>query len=524
MVPIGCNIQVHLLAGIWRTPAKFNMPNNDNTGRKQLSRNVLTSWLSHSVFVVFGFIMPRLIDEKLGQESLGVWDFGWAIVSYLSVTMVGVGSSVNRYVANYRASGETDKLSRTMSSVVAVQVAIALLVLSLTLFLAWLVPFKMSANLGDLSPVAGNVVLWLGLSLVVQMAFDSCRGVLTGVHRWSAYNALNAGSYALSSLLMIGVLMDGHGLEGMALAFLGVTILTELTRWRMAKKACPSIIYRLSFVNVDDTRRVFAFGIKNIAIYLPRLIVRQTVNVFVVTHMGPAMLAILVRPQALVAHVQTLINKFSFVLTPAAGSLQGGGQSDELREFAITSMRTGWMLSVLPIAYLFALGDKVVDLWMGDGYGHWGLMAILSAGSVLPMASSAALTILSGMNEHGRVVKLSFLLSFISLALVLPAIFIYGWTLEIAALVIVIPINFGVGIVAVAIACTVLKISARDYVVRVIAKPMAVAVFCLLGLYFVRTFGPQSPLQVLLLGATVQLTIVLTTLWAEIRAVLRSLR
>jgi O-antigen/teichoic acid export membrane protein len=500
------------------------MPKTDSTGRKQLSRNVLTSWLSHSVFIVFGFVMPRMIDHTLGQEALGVWDFGWAVVSYLSVTMVGIGSSVNRYVANYRAAGETDNLSRTMSSVVAVQLVIALFVSAATLVIAYLVPVKLHSSLGDLSSVAGKVVLYLGLSLAVQMAFDSCRGVLTGVHRWTAYNTLNAVGYSVSSLLMIGVLVSGHGLEGMAISFLVVTILTELIRWFLARRAYPTIVYRLSFVNLPDIKKVFVFGVKNVALFLPRLIVRQTVNIFVVTHMGPAMLAILARPQALISHVQTLINKFSFVLTPTAGSLQGGGQASELREFAISSMRTSWILTVLPTSFLFVLGDKLVDLWMGDGYGHWGIMAILSAGSVLPMAASAALTLLSGLNEHGRVVKLSLLLSLLTLALVVPMVYVFGWTLEIAAFITIIPLNFGVGIVAVVVGCLVLKISAKDYVTKVLAKPVSVAVICVLALFSVRTFGPEAAWQVLLLGATVQLGVVLATLWPDIRTLLASLR
>jgi O-antigen/teichoic acid export membrane protein len=240
--------------------------------------------------------------------------------------------------------------------------------------------------------------------------------------------------------------------------------------------------------------------------------------------MGPAMLAILTRPQALLMHLQTMINKFSFVLTPTAGSLQGSGQTQELREFGIASMHAGWILAVLPSSYLFVLGDKVIDLWMGDGYGHWRLMAILAAGSVIPMASSSAITILSGLNLHGRLAKLSTLFTLISLVLMIPIVYFYGWTLETAALITVVPISLGAGILAVVIGCGVLKISARDYFVRVVAKPIAVGALCVLSLFLVRIYAPGPTWRVLLLGALVQVAVMVPTLWVEIRAVQHSLK
>ena len=68
------------------------MSKEDLTGRSRLIRNVGASYVSHFVFMAFGFIMPRLIDGYAGQTALGVWDFGWAFVSYLGLAMLGIPS------------------------------------------------------------------------------------------------------------------------------------------------------------------------------------------------------------------------------------------------------------------------------------------------------------------------------------------------------------------------------------------------------------------------------------------------
>jgi hypothetical protein len=41
-------------------------PKKDLTGRSRLVSNVLITWAGQMVFFVSGFIMPRLIDHKLG--------------------------------------------------------------------------------------------------------------------------------------------------------------------------------------------------------------------------------------------------------------------------------------------------------------------------------------------------------------------------------------------------------------------------------------------------------------------------
>lgn len=114
------------------------------SGRDRLPRNVLWSWLGHGVFIIFGFIVPRLIDQTLGREALGVWDFGWALVSYFALVQAGVVSSVNRYVSRYRATGDQQGINRAVSSVAVVLALMAGVIVVLTAGATALVPRLMA--------------------------------------------------------------------------------------------------------------------------------------------------------------------------------------------------------------------------------------------------------------------------------------------------------------------------------------------------------------------------------------------
>lgn len=479
----------------------------DITGRRQLGRNVLSSWLSYLAFVVFGFIMPRAIDGAVGQAALGVWDLSWTFVSYLSLAMIGIGSSVNRYVARYRASGDVLALCRVTSSVIAIQILIAGCVLLLTVAIAIVVPRLFGEQLGDEAVTARWVVLLLGSALSVQMAFDAYRGILTGCHRWGIYNALNAGSYSIAASGMLIVLASGGGLKEIAAVHLAITVITELVRVRLAKHVCPEINFKLRYINRADIKKVVNFGVHSILLGLPRIITIQTVNIIVVAQLGPGALAVLARPLALVAHISTLVSKFSGVLTPTVSSLQGGGQKDELKTFAITAMRVGWIITVLPLTFLMVLGDRVIDLWMGPGYVNWKVMVILAAGSLLPVSQSALIRILVGLNEHGRVAKIGVGLAAVTLVIGLALATISGWDLVVAAFVVVIPLNVGTGLVALVLGCRQFDISFSSYWSTVLKDPFVLLVLSLGVLLAIRVLGPENLVFSLCAGLLAQMLI-----------------
>ena len=155
----------------------------DLTGREHMTRNVLASWAGHFVFIVAGFIMPRMIDRRLGHELLGVWDFAWSMVAYFSLVQAGIGSSVNRYVAKYRAVGDTDGVNRAVSSVWCFHMVAGTVILVLTVALSLFLPSLFGGRLGGNVVTAQWVVFLLGTSMGLRVSVAAFSGVVSGCHR-----------------------------------------------------------------------------------------------------------------------------------------------------------------------------------------------------------------------------------------------------------------------------------------------------------------------------------------------------
>ena len=135
-------------------------PGEDLTGRDRMAWNVAASWAGHMVFVIAGFVMPRFLDRHLGQEALGIWDFGWSLVSYFGLTQAGIGSSVDRYVARFRSVGNTGALNCAVSSVMCIQIVSGMIAVLLTLTVAWALPVLFPQRLGGQLRSAWAAASW----------------------------------------------------------------------------------------------------------------------------------------------------------------------------------------------------------------------------------------------------------------------------------------------------------------------------------------------------------------------------
>ena len=445
----------------------------DRSGRDRLVLNVGASWAGHAVFIAAGLLMPRLLDRDLGQEFLGVWDFAWSVVGYLGLIQIGVGSSINRFVARHRSQGDVDELSRTVSSAIVVQATMAVCALVATGLACWLV-VRSVGIVGDEAGTARWVLLLLGSAFAVQLATDTFRGVITGCHRWDVHNALNAGFYLLAVCGMALALFVGGSLVAVAAVYASGMVLTEVARVIVARRVCPELRLDVCKVSWARARQLLVFGSKMAVADASSLVLIQTNAMSIAAFLGPAALATFARSQAIRRHLDTVLNKLAFVLVPAAGALEASNRKSDLRELFVTSTRLSAALTATAVVTLACAGDVLLRLWMGARYSDHTVLAIIALGSLLPLSQRPSIQILVGLNMHGRVAVATAVCTAVTLVIGWHAPVRYG--LVGAAFVLVGPTTIAEGIVVPILACRQLGIALKDYVVRVVGPPF----FCVL--------------------------------------------
>ncbi|MBL3527277.1 MAG: transporter [gamma proteobacterium endosymbiont of Lamellibrachia anaximandri] len=478
-----------------------NEKKEDVSGRDRMIWNVITSWAGYLVFIVAGFVMPRMIDNNIGQEALGIWDFCWSLVAYMRLTTMGLGSQLNRYIAKYRASKEFDEMRGTISTVLVIQAFIAVMVLLVVTALYFILPIFFAEKLGSNLETAQGVMLFLGATFAAEMALEPAKGVITGYHRWGMHNAISSGFYLITVVGMITALTMGGELVSISIIYFAVTLFGEIIRMIYARHICPELRFHPHSATWVRAKKLIHFGGKTFAAGIVPIILLQTTSVFIVSNLGPAALAIFTRPVAIVRHIETFVRKFTYVLIPTVGALHGAGKTEELKELLITTARYGVALTTPFLIAFVIYGDVIMTVWMGSGYVNMSIILILAVAYFLPISMDPFYRVLMGINMHGFIGKWSIIITLSSLVIGITALNITGWTLEGAALLIAVPIFITFGLLVPYHSCKVLDVPLSSFILKVFFTPILSVIPFTLWLLLVRHLLGDRFVEILIYGS-----------------------
>ncbi len=373
----------------------------DKTGRKHMVRNVLGGWAGQFIFMIAGFIMPRMIDRHLGQNLLGVWDFAWSLVSYFSLVQVGIVAAINRFVAMYHGKNDSEGINRVASSVSCLLILMGSVILVLTVAACCALSYLRRDAIGQYITEARWVVLLLGFEMAVQTVFSIYSAVTTGCHRWGIYNGINAASYFVTVVGMFVVLVAGGGLTALAVTHFAGEMAANPIRWIAAHRVCPTLKIRLATADRQTMSAMFKFGAKAWAPLIGDMILNQTTSILLAASLGPAYLAVYSRSRSLTKYIRDLVMKMAGPLMASASSLHASGDSKQIQHLVIKSTRYAAFLSFPIGALLVVCGGPILEIWMGPRYAMPWVAAMLALGQTAAVVQLSVQAILAGMNRHG---------------------------------------------------------------------------------------------------------------------------
>lgn len=478
-----------------------------------LPRSVLANWAGYFVIAATGFVMPRLIDDRIGASALGLWDFAWSLAAYTSLLGMGVTSAVSRYVARYRSIEDDAGLSRMVSAAAAMLTASFIAACVLIGLLAWLTPSLLRVDQAENARLAQWLVIILGFNGAIQLPMSLFDGILTGCERFDLKNIIRSGWQLAGCAAMVAVVLSGGGLIGLAVAALASEVAADASNWLVSRRLCPEARIAWRHVDREGLKDVLAFGGKTILQAGARTATYQTNGILVSYFLGPIALAVYSRQRALLMFLMTLMNQYGNVFTPAASAADARGDRNAMERLMIGAGRYGFYIAA-PMAVGLAIGGgALVRLWMGESYEAPLVMALLALGHLPSFAHRGTFRILTGMDRHGRAALGEMIAALASIALGLLFVGVFGWGLAGAALAVAIAVAVGGGLVPAAQACAALNVPAARYVREVVLPPLVAVIPLAACLWGARLVWHDAPLTQLLVGSAAGGAILLPIYW-----------
>lgn len=258
---------------------------------------------------------------------------------------------------------------------------------------------------------------------------------------------------------------------------------------------------------------MLAFGMKTVVASISPLVLIYT-SKFIVGTLSMGSLALFSRPIALVTHVETIMNKFGFILTPTTGSLQGKGLNDEVRKLFIVTTRYGIALTLPLVLFLSIYADFILEAWMGKEFAVAGtLLVILALGYFLPIAQSSVMRILMGLNLHGKIGLVSVCITVTSYCTGAVVVSFFEWTIVSTGILIAVSLTLSNGLFVPICACRKLGIPYFHYLLSVFPKPASIALIYGGIIYTSRVLWKDNQVVAFFAGNTVGGIIILLLYW-----------
>jgi O-antigen/teichoic acid export membrane protein len=480
-----------------------------------LAKSTLANWSGQLVLLVTGFILPRMINHRMGQEALGIWDFGWSLVNSMTLVPGGIASGVNRYIARYRLENNIDQINRMVSSVAYMMRAMALIIIALSLMFAWLLSTVWKNRVGIHVEDAQWVVIFLGFSFAVNVSFQVVTGIITGHHRWDLHNAISAGESIVTTTIMVVLLYAGcRQLRYLALTYLCCGLVERLVRVYVAKRLFPDLKIRFRYASWKTARTMLKFGSKTLISTIANLLLNHGTRIVLLSALGPASVAMYARMQALLRAVFTTVTKFSVTFRPIASSLQKAGETEQLKELLIKAVRYGAYIAVPAVVTLAIMGNFIIRVWMGKHYATGNVFIVLAVGYLTYFVQQPLISIMSGMDKHGRpgiatLIAAATALGIISLVIAwIRHVGLFGFSV-----LLVIPLTLATGIYTPIRACKYLGIPLRHFYQRVWVGPLLCSIPFGVLLFIIRITFAKTKLLALGLGGLSGLVVLGPLYW-----------
>jgi O-antigen/teichoic acid export membrane protein len=372
--------------------------------REALVRNVWIDMAARAGYLLTRVLIPPFVLSHIGLDAYSLWAAVFVFVAYAGATTIGVSAAYVKYVADYAARGEAHKSNTLLSTGfvtvgAASLVAFGLVVLGLGQVLSWL---HMPAHLQHEARI---VVLLVASSFLFDFAFSMFRDSLAGAQKIAEVQIIWVASYLIETALIVVLLSTGHGVIGLADAFVVRMMVSAVLSVVMAYRLLPWIRISIRWPSREALGQLVRFGgvvqfvailgtVLNTverAIALP-LVGLSAVGLLDISDKLPGMAAII--PTALATS-----------LFPAAAYLRGGFSDNAEGRQVITDLyfRGTRYMSLIAGAIAGLLATSAAPLmavWLGKVYpGTVYLMAIFAIQQHFHVMTGPGTAILKGIGR-----------------------------------------------------------------------------------------------------------------------------
>jgi O-antigen/teichoic acid export membrane protein len=394
---------------------------------QSVSRGAFYLSLERIAALASGLLYFALLLRWLGPTKYGVMAIGLSFVALVTLATGNLEIFLERYAADYQASGRMRTLRRALRLSVAIKLGLGLTAAAVLAALA----APLAAQFGE--PELARVLPWFCVLIAVDGLATTGRSTLFGLQRFRALFVMAVAFHVVKVLLVAALWGARQGLLAFAIGLAAMTLLQSIALWAVAAWA----IRRSAHLPADDEPSTRVLLRTMLGYTAPLFGVRAIVNAgqnLVKVILGKVFDAITVGyfsfAYQMVERFVELAHTVPMALLPAMTQLVARGERERLRRVFDQAFRliqvAACVLSFLVFAFAREITLTVASPLFEPAIP---IVQILALVPMLRTAQQPLAMLFQALRRPGAVLWLAvlrFALEFGSYAVLLPALGVIG--------------------------------------------------------------------------------------------------
>ncbi len=377
-----------------------------NASIPQLIRNVVSQYASFLIGVVASLVLTRVLLRQLGAGPYGLWIVLLAIVGYLGLLDVGVGTAAVQRIARLTAEGDSEGVADVIRTSLAFFAVSGILAVAVT---AGLAPFLASfLNLGTISPTeAGVTLVLLGVMTMFTFLATAPNALLFGAGRGDRLAQIGLVTLILTEVVQILVVLAGGGLIALAVIQTAGVALGLVICAVAAARITGSPIRQGRFRR-PLLRELIRFGGLQAVIAVSGVVAYQ-LDALVI---GVILPVSQVAPYNIALNTSNLSRNLSTLgtnlLLPTYAHFETTGDRRRQAGYFFRSVLVSLVVSAPIVIALAAFGEPILHLWLGKVPPRtYQIMIALGIVTTLQLPGHQCFLFLTGVGRNRLLAKLS---------------------------------------------------------------------------------------------------------------------
>jgi len=313
---------------------------------------------------VITMVRMAVFYHFLNAEGYGLWNLAFAILNFFFFYSFGINNAFIKYTAECHATGDYNRLSRLLSTGLAVAIVMGLTVMGALFLLTDFTMQYFNFTAEDVE-TARFVVQGIGVTTALAMAFGVYKAILQGLQKLHLINTCAIVFLNVEVFLSFALLYLGYGVKALVFVYAVSVVGNMLFMAYYVRRDLPQLRMNPLRAQLSSLREVFSLGGRMQLLGAVSLFAGTLDRIVFAMYNGLGFAGVYAIARTIAERAQGAAHQAFGALSPASADLFARGEKEKLAYVYAMTLR----ICCLGCAYLFSFiavnADIVMMIFMG---------------------------------------------------------------------------------------------------------------------------------------------------------------